>query len=329
MTLYLSNYSGAVELVNTLATELATLKSMLDASSAHIRIDALFGIALRMTPKVSMSDKIKVEPLFGAEANNCVKEVLTQIILKPGQSAKETIRAPGAIGLPNHVLSQVKKTNRIRSELFELIGKLEPKDRKSVWRKTYAISSLQALRTTVILDDPQFITLFWHVGTSGTKKQAKDLIEEWDKTLVNLHGYRPRIEDTLEGSLERKLVFALDQLEALEDTNENVSIHRAGAPHVRARFKDGDNAPRFVISPTPFVYDIESPPPQITPLEDYCPAIAIAAELEKKKRSKRARLMAEPYIESMYIYRYLEEHRTNTPATKKPKKRYQRPAPSA
>jgi hypothetical protein len=315
--------------VNTLVTELATLKSLLDASSAHIRIDALFKIPLRMTPRVSMSDKIKVEPLFGAEANNCVKEVLTQIILLDGQNAKETIRAPGAIGLPSHVLEQVKKTNLIRSQLFEMIGKLKPKERKSVWRKTHGISSLQALRTTVILEDPQFINIFWHVGTSGTKKQAKDLIEEWDKTLVDLHGYRPRMEDTLEGSLERKLVFALDQLEALDDTNENVSIHRAVAPHVRARFKDGDKDPRFVISPTPFVYDIESPPPQITALEDYCPAIANSAEQEKKKRSKRARLMAEPYIESMYVYRYLEEHRSNTPATKKPKKRYQRPAPSA
>lgn len=324
MTTYLSNASGALQLVNELKEELEALKLILDASTAHIRVDAIFGIELRKSPRVSVSDSIPVEALFGAAATHCAKDVLTNIYLKTEQSAKETFRAPGALALPRLAIQCLEKTNRIRLELIDLLGKLEAKERKALWKKFPGISSLQAIRTTVILSDPHFIRFYWHVGSSGVKRQAKDLIAEWDKQLFDLHGYRPRMDDTLEGSLERKLVYALEMLEALKDTNEQVCIHRHVAPHIRARFKDGDNDPDFVLAQTPFVYDIESPPPRIDPLASYDPSDVKAVARENQGRSSRARLEEEPYIEAMHIYQYKEGYRRFGPVEKTQKKRKKR-----
>ncbi|MGE8066146.1 DNA replication terminus site-binding protein [Pseudomonas sp. NPDC089569] len=324
MTNYLSNASGALQLVNELREELEALELVLEASSTHIRVDAIFGIELRKTKLVTVGNPIPVTPLFGAAALQCAKDVLTNITLKPEQSAKETFRAPGALGLPRVAIQYLEKTNRIRLELFRLLGLLKAHERKALWKKFPGISSLQAIRTTVILSDPQFIRFYWHVGSSGVKRQAKDLIAEWDKQLFDLHGYRPRMDDTLENSLERKLVYSLEMLEALDDTSEQVCIHRPVAPHVRARFKDGDNEPDFVLAQTPFVYDIESPPPRIDPLVSYDPSGAKAASQENQGRSTRARLEEEPYIEAMHIYQYKEGYRTFGPVEKTPKKRNKR-----
>jgi hypothetical protein len=335
MSHYLSPFSGAVELINTLIAKLKDLSAILDSPKTHIRIDAIYGLELRNTPKVAMDQEIPVRTLTGAEAYACAKEVLTSIHLKDGQNAKETLRAPGAIGLPRVALDCIENANQIRFELFGLVSLLDPKERKSLWKKFKYISSIQTLRTTQVLIDPKHITFYWHEGSSGKRVQVMELVKEWDKYLTRLHGGRPRMDDTLEGSVERKLVYAIDVIEHIDPipTDEQVCIHRPVAPHIRARFLDssvveGNELP-IVQAPTPFVYDLESPPPKIKNLRSFCPRSASAPGDEKRPRSIRAQLMEEPYIESLNIFRYMEGHRKFGPVEKNPKQRNKRLATSS
>lgn len=334
MSHYLSPFSGAVELINTLEAELKDLSAILNSPKTFIRIDAIYGMKLRNSPKVAMDQEIPVRTLTGAEAYACAKEVLTSIHLKEGQNAKETLRAPGAIALPRVALDCVERANRIRFELFGLVSQLDPKERKTLWKKFKFISSIQTLRTTQVLTDPKHITFYWHVGSSGKRVQVMDLVQEWDKYLTKLHGGRPRMDDTLEGSVERKLVYAIDMVEHIDPipTDEQVCIHRPVAPHIRARFLDStvpeDKELPIVQAPTPFVYDLETPPPKIKNLKSYCPDSASAPGAEKKPRSTRAQLMEEPYIESMNIFRYEEGHRKFGQVEKNQKLRNQRLATS-
>jgi hypothetical protein len=56
-------------------------------------------------------------------------------------------------------------------------------------------------------------------------------------------------------------------------------------------------------APTPIVYPIDDPVPFIVPLSSYEPG-----EISNKKWS-RAKIEAEPFVEAMYLHRYLEPYR--------------------
>jgi hypothetical protein len=53
--------------------------------------------------------------------------------------------------LPREAVDGIERTNRIRFELFGLVSLLTVKERKALWKKFPAISSLAALRTTQVL----------------------------------------------------------------------------------------------------------------------------------------------------------------------------------
>lgn len=330
MSRYLTPFSGAVELVNALIAELEGLSSLLNASKTYIRIDAIYGIDLRMSPRVVADQEIPVRILTGADAFACAKEVLTSIWLRTGQSPKETFRAPGAIALPREAVDGIERANRIRFELFGLVSLLTVKERKALWKKFPAISSLAALRTTQVLTAPELITFYWHTGNSGKRIQVKELIAEWDKHLAKVFGGRPRMSETLDGTLEQKLVYAIDTLEHIDPIppDEQVCIHRPVAPHIRARYRDS-SVPRdkelpIVQAPAPFIYELGSSPPKIKDLKPFAPVAAGDSGERGKNLSKRAQIMDVPHVESMHIYRYMEGHRIEGPVKKTQKQRNQR-----
>lgn len=122
------------ELIPTLDKSLKELAFLLEKSKAHIRIDALFQVPLRKSPRVDKNAAIEIVVPDGEEGIALAIETLTTIWLKGEQSAKETLRCPGAIGLPPLALERIRDTNRLRMHLFDLIEKAKPAERKRIWK---------------------------------------------------------------------------------------------------------------------------------------------------------------------------------------------------
>lgn len=299
MELHYSVSGEAISLVKKLKQELDALREMLRASVHEVRVDALYGMKLRESREVRVEDSIEVHKLGGEEATEAAIEVLTSIYLKEEQSAKETLRVPGAIGLPPHALEKVIQTNALRTELANLIG-IPETNRRQVWRTFKGISPIQALRTTHVLSDPQRLFFYWDTGASGHRHLVGDLIKMWEKAVKGERLYMPSYEDFAEGAVEHKLLIAIRELSTLQH-DEYVYITRPVTPHIRCRFKNGDAKPKIVVAPTPFVYDVECPKPEVKDLETYTP------HEKSDAGSTRVKIEREPYIESMKVFKYLKK----------------------
>ena len=292
------------ELIPALDKSLKELAFLLEKSKAHIRIDALFQVPLRKSPTVDKNAAIEIATPDGETGIPLAIETLTTIWLGEGQSAKETLRSPGAIGLPALALDRIRETNRLRMHLFDLIEKAKPAERKRIWKAKdhYGISSLQAMRVTPILHDPQLIRFYWDTGSITKRWLVRDLIKVCEDELHATFGHRPSRDEVVQGSVESSVLLSLEQLEELPP-DEQVAVHRLGTPHIRARVTDGDLEPYICSAPVPFVYDVSCARPLIKPLKNYCPME------EKKKRSIRALLEPEPRVPGMNVHQYDVKYR--------------------
>lgn len=321
MTIYLSPLSGAIEQMTTLLAELEVLRTLLEGSVNSVRVDTQYRIPFRSTAEVNQSLPVEVRILSGVEAVETAIDGLTIFRMMTGQNAKETFRAPGAVGVPKLVLDQIIKTNAMRIELFQMLTKMPVTERKIAWKKQHNIVAVvpsQVLRVTTVLSDPQTVVHYWDTGKAGNRYQAQDLIHTWEDTLKEHHGFIPSMEDSLEGTMERKLLYGIDMLRRLRG-DEQVAVKRDVAPHIRARGRDGDK--RYLkITSSPLVYDVTCPRPSIKELKSYIPTT------EKQTSLSRAKLLEDPYIEAMNVYRYEDEYREFGPVTKRKNSRHERPS---
>lgn len=301
MTLHLSAFSGAIEQLSILVRELEILQQMLNHSKSRIRIDVQYLIRFRNQPEVAKSQTIEPVILEGDEAFDTCVRALTNILIMDGQHHRETYRAPGAVGVPKMVLDQIRRTNEIRKQLLDFVSLVPVEERRGIWLKQPGIIPSQALRVTTVLEDALTVVHYWDTGNYGTRFQIKDLVKEWQETLRKYHGYIPSLADTVDGSLESRLVRAIGDFATL-DENEQVAIKRDVAPHIRARGRAGEK--RYTkITSCPVVYDVDDPKPAIKGLPIFDP------DKEKRTLVKSAKLIEKPYIESMKVYRYKEPHR--------------------
>ncbi|MAG67032.1 MAG: hypothetical protein CMK74_14375 [Pseudomonadales bacterium] len=302
---HLSPSHHALELINQLDAELKELASDMRSRAGSIRIDALWEIPLRATPLVDSKAPIEISEPGGAEAVQLAIEILTSLWMRPGQNMRETIRAPGAIGLLPHWIESIAQTNQLRSQIYEVIKPLTQQQRVNIWRRHNGISALQTMRITPILSDPVAIRFYWDSTPSIKRVRAWDLAEKQEQQLIEVHGHVPRTEELPEDSVDRKTAFSVEMLRLL-DSHEAVAIYREGKPHVRVRVHDGDDSPFIAQASVPYVYNHQCPSVRITPLVSYEP------HPSKRPRSSRAKIEAEAYIESLYIHRYLPEFRAWT-----------------
>ncbi len=314
--LYLSALQGGRELICRLDAELRALACLLRDEGA-MRVDALYEIPVRNSVSVDRAEPIWVSSPMGLAATDLAVEVLTSIWLRSAQSPRETLRAPGVLAVSDQALAGINRSNQLRMQLFELIRPLEQTARTEIWRAHPAIASLQALRVTPILMAPMALRFYWDTGASIERKQVCDLVRTYDEALLKNYDARPSLYSLPEDSGDRKLVFAISQLEQLP-ADEQVAIYRPVTPHIRARVRDGDGLPYICSAPVPFVYPLAVRSPGIKPLQNYEPAH------RPGKRSIRAQLMEEPYVEAMNIYRYMETHRKFGPVEAKDRTRNKR-----
>jgi hypothetical protein len=295
----------ALELIEQLDSELKDLASDMRSRAGSIRIDALWEIPLRSAPLVDAAAPIEISSPEREEAVVLAIEILTSLWMRVGQSMRETVRAPGAIGLLPEWIEVITKTNGLRAELYEVIKPLTQQQRVNIWRRHNGISALQALRITPILSDPMAIRFYWDSTPSIKRVRAWDMASGLEQQLIDLYGYVPRREELTEDSAERKTAYSVEMLRQL-DSHEAIAIYREGKPHVRVRVRDGDNQPYIAQASVPYVYNHRCPSVRIKPLDSYQPRAS------EKPRSSRVRIEAEPYVEAFYIHRYLPAFRAWT-----------------
>lgn len=294
------------ELIPQLEQQLKEIAALIRASKDHVRIDALYRIPFRNKAEVNCDDPIEIMTLEGDDAIAMAAEVLTAIQFGAGQSARETLRAPGAIGLPSLILEKIRSTNLLRVELFRALEGTPLMLRRRLWR-IHKGSGTQTLRVTPILEDPLHIRFYWDTGSVFKRWLVSDLIKQCEDQLMETFGHRPSVSEVVEQSLEIKTLLSLEQLERLNSPDEQVAVRRPGTPHIRARVIDGDIQPYICSAAVPFVYDIACPRPEIKALVNYCPVEA------EKERPKRTLLEDTPCVEHMKVYQYLPAHRKYGP----------------
>jgi hypothetical protein len=304
MAVYLSPAQGATELITRIDGALKALASEMRAHAGSIRVDAIWEIPLREAPLVDKDSQIIPIAHSGIEAKNLAIECLTSIWLRIGQNMRETLRAPGVVGLPGVLIEQVREVNKLRLELYFLLKTLSAQDRVKIWRSKSNLSALQTTRLTHVIENPKAIRFYWEKTPSMRRKNAHALAAEYSKELIDIHGHDPVVESLPEDSHDLKLARGRDLLLVLP-SDELVAIYRPGQPHVRAKIRLAEGKPYIDPTSVPFVYDVERyEPPVIRHLKAFDPSAKANAP-----RSPRAKVEVEPYIPSLYIHQYVEAHR--------------------
>lgn len=309
MSIYLSPAQGHKELVEQLREGLDKLRLLLEQPGC-IRVDSLFPLPLRKAPSVPKRERISVMTMSDNELRKEAIDALTAMWLRPGQHPKESLRIPGACAISRAAMDQVNACNQIRMEMINLLAPVSTEDRRVMWRAHHNISSYQTLRMIPTLSDPLRIRFYWDIGDSITRYTAGELVELWSQKLIDLQGDVCSSRQCEPDTLNFRLALSIERLSMLP-SNEHVAVRRILPPHVRARVQDGGK-PYITNASVPFVYELSCLPPSVKPLTDYDPE----APVTPKKRSTRAKLMTEPYIDAMNVFRYLDQSASKGPVVR-------------
>lgn len=305
MAQYLSPQQGMKELVNILEQRLDTLGNKMRTRPQRLRIDAAFMIPFRDRREVDETKGIEVMPLYGEEALHRVIYGLTSTRIEPGkQNPRETLRVPAVVAMPDDWIKELVELNAVRQEIEVQAKEIQDQyERTKAWASMRYLSGLQVTRQTWIVEGPARIRFYWDASPSVKNKTAEEWIEDYSGHLKKLHGFVPTVDELPEGDSSRKFVEALNALSGIS-ASECIAAFRPGQPHVRARVSFiGTDKRKLRPAPTPIIYHIDDPVPFIVPLSSYQ-----AGELSEKKWS-RTKIDAEPFVESMYLHRYLKEYR--------------------
>lgn len=309
MTIYISPQQGIKELVNKLESRLDTLANRMRARPDRLRVDLAYQIPFRDQATVDEHKGIEVCALSGQEAAFHAIYGLTSIRIEQGkQNPRETLRVPGLIALPPDWLAELQELNIVKHEIELLVAQIEDQyDRMKLWGSMKYLSSLQTMRQAWIVSGPAKVRFYWDSAPSIQNKTASEWVASYTKHLKKLFGYVPSLDELVEGDSSRKFVVAISMLSGINTDiapNEKIASFRHGQPHVRARVTFIDKVKAQIRpAPTPIVYPIDDPVPKITPLSNWEP-------VERGPgRSGRAKIESEPFVEALYLHRYLEQYR--------------------
>lgn len=307
MDLYTSPQQGIKELVNELEGELTALASRMRAEPERMRIDYCALIPYRNAAEVDSKEAVPVSELEEHEAVNQVIAGLTAIRIEAGkQNPRETLRVPAAVGLPEDWIRNFADLNLLRNDIERLISSIDEQYKRiQIWRSMPYLSSLQTMRRSWITDAPASIRFYWDSVPSVKPSTVDQEIKKCQDILTKIYGHVPTLDALASDDRNLKYVFGLNALMSLPG-KERVAIYRAGKPSIRTRITYIDKTIKPVIrsTPAPIIYDIQAAAPVITPLPSWEPA-----EGDSTPRSSRAKIEEEPFVESLFIHRYLPAFR--------------------
>ena len=305
MELYLSATQAVTEEVHRLERELGAFANKMRSNADQLRIDSAYKIPFRNTPTVADDYLAEVELLEGDAALEHIISGLTTIRLELGaQSQRETLRAVGLAALPDDWLAELNALNE-RKALIEATAKTIDcrNTRTALWHSFKTLSALQTMRRNWIIEAPASVRFYWDNAPSMVTQSVAEWIAQYTQVLKDYFGYVPHADELENQSPFKKYAIAVTQLGNL-DAHERLACYRAGKPHVRARVTFSEGAkPVIRPCPTPILYSINQPAPLIKPLPDMEPLKPDCA------RCSRAKIEVEPFIEALYLHRYLEPYR--------------------
>ncbi|WP_121498405.1 DNA replication terminus site-binding protein [Pseudomonas aeruginosa] len=309
MTIYISPQQGIKELVYKLESRLDTLANRMRARPDRLRVDVAYLLPFRDQAEVDEKKGIEVCTLSSEEAARHAIYGLTSIRIEQGkQNPRETLRVPGVIALPPDWLAELRELNGIKHEIELLVGQIEDQyERMKLWGSMKYLSSLQTMRQAWIISGPAKVRFYWDSAPSIQNKTASEWVANYTAHLKKLYGYVPALDELGEADGSRKFVVAISMLSGINTNvapNEKIAAFRQGQPHVRARVTYIDKIKAQIRpAPTPIVYPIDDPVPKITPLSNWEPTE------RGPSRSDRAKIESEPFVEALYLHRYLEPYR--------------------
>jgi hypothetical protein len=293
-----SEFASIMKMVRVMDVKLKALAlEMISASDA--RVDALWSVPTRDRQFVNLNANITPKYILSQEAKSIAADVMTDIWLRPGQNARETVRAPGLIAVGEGLLNGFVS---IQSEKIELLNALKgwgDADKRRLWKGFPGISSLQLLRWFKVLQSPEKIRYYWQQGLSVTKKPCHEVCSELKSKLFGARESNYK----LEMSSETKALMRLE-LNALKAFNplEVIIRCRITKPSIRARINDGGNV--FITNASiPFLYDLSADIPIITPLESYRTDIPCPVDGYRDSDHPRKMLERHPIAKGSLLFR--------------------------
>ena len=299
---YLSASQAVTEEVHRLEGELNAFASKMRKHAANVRIDAAYKIPFRNSATVADDYLAEVEVVEGDAALEHIISGLTTIRLELGaQSQRETLRAVGLAALPDDWLVELRALNERKALIETTVKTIGCRNtRTALWNSFKTISALQTLRRNWIIQAPATVRFYWDNAPSIVTQTVAEWIVQYSQVLKDYFGYVPDADELENQSPFKKYAIAVNQLASL-DAHERLACYRAGKPHVRARVTFSDGAkPVIRPCPTPILYSINTPAPLIKRLPQMEPAKPDGA------RCSRAKIEAEPFIEALYLHRYLD-----------------------
>lgn len=288
-------------------------------STDHMRISHAFLIPVRGRD----GDQPKQFPVLAfpraemtqddeAQARQSVIEALTFIDFKDDQHPKATLRTPGLCEVSDQALDAIRATNKMRQEISDLVAQdRNPDERTRFWRTQRGVCPLQVIRQTLILEEPEHIRFYWVEDGSFKKYTPEGLIEELRR--------RFKVDPADDSP------FWVAALRGL-GKDELVAVKRAGFPQVRARIKarfvkvdkeGGESTPLSSLitgASVPFVFRMGSAAPVVVPLSSNTESTK-AEKVSKKGGEQRQKLLDEPFLPTLDVYRYKSGLEVKPPQT--------------
>lgn len=257
-------------------------------------------IPYRKSGQDSLPETVHPEPVSTVDRTpELLSDLVTSIFYREDQHPKSTIRASGLIGASQSVLDGIKEVNRLKAAFKDAVKQVPPRRRRMLNKHFPGLSRLQAYRELVVLDThPDGAHFFWAANkTGGSRKTVADLRKELEIERESV----PATDTQLLQAIE----YDLEKLAGLQD-NEVLSKRRQIRLHPQCNiWVNGQMAAQEdAYLPIFYLLDPVRATPEVTPL----PSSSEQGSRVRGVRSDR-KVEEEPFLERIYAYRYLPEHR--------------------
>lgn len=298
-------------ILETIDTLIASLKALESKLRSDDQLQPIIQYRLPIRGTESVPDQLEIEVLLDVEeAKSEAVACLCEPYMRPGQSSRETVRAPGLIKVSEETVKVIKSVNREKLILSAMIDEIPPRQRRNIYRLRKNVSMIQLKRIIEIVpSECSSLNFYWYSYPSISKIRAGDVRDELLATLIEYTGDEsinlrniPDPKD-IPGDFERGIILDIYAISSVPE-DEVVAYIRPTQPHVRAWMKveNGDSPYIQSVCSAPIVYYGVGPKLTGAMLDD-CDTKSIMADKWPKSFEQ------EPLIESKNIYRYLSGRR--------------------
>jgi hypothetical protein len=199
---------------------------------------------------------VNVNPLFGSEALNHIRESIRTVRYRDNQDSRISIKFPGCVGVKEEVLNLVSRVNGLKNEFYEIWIGLSDDDKKS-FRKHKITSRVHIQQT--YREIPVFTSTPARLSFSWSAEYNEELLSK-DAAITFL--------------MKKKMTYAEAQHILSGVTNNEILRIKVPMPaQPRIKIYDDNGHPHPDRATLPVFYSEDKiAAPEIRPLGDFSPA---------------------------------------------------------